>query len=369
MKIVGLSTRLIEFDCSSRYKDGKIPAGRPKTWRYPLLTLHTDEGVEGYSMAYGPHGDGMALTQMLEQIYAPLLIDENPLHSERIWRKLHQKQRHLYNQSDALMGVVDVAVWDLKGKLMGQSLSGIFGLCREKLPCYASAHSETYTEEEVFAEAQRKKQAGFHGYKLQVRDGPAQDIPRLRAAREAVGPDFPLMQDPNAAYTYDEALLVGETLEKLGYLWYEEPLRDQQLLLLRRLQAKLRVPLLVGETARFDDFHAYLHDGAFSLVRGDVLIKGGITGLRKLMGAAEVFGVNLEIHTANTPLLDIAHLHVASASPNTRFIETHHPIFRFGIKNNPLEPDAEGYVYAPPKPGLGVELDWDWIDAHTIQET
>lgn len=368
MKITGLSTRLIEIDPSPRYRDGIIPPGRPKLWRYPLLTLQTDEGLEGYSMAYGPHGDGRAVAEVLEHIYAPLLVGEDPLHSERIWQKLRQKQRHLYNQSDALMGVVDVAVWDLKGKLLGRPIGELLGLYREKLPCYASARSEAYTAEEIYEEATEMKGRGFHGYKLQVRDGPARDLPRLRAAREAVGPDFPLMQDPNAAYSFDDALTVGRVLDELNYTWYEEPIPDRQLLLLRRLGQNLCVPLLVGETSSFSEIHSYLHDGAFSLVRGDVLIKSGITGLRKLMAAAETFGVNLEIHTANTPLLDIAHLHVAAASANTRFIETHHPIFRFGMKHTPLEPDVDGFLAVPRNPGLGIELDWNWIDNHSTSD-
>jgi len=365
MKITGLSVRLLEFDPSSRYRDGRIPPGRPKTWRFPLVTVRTDEGLEGYSMAYGPHGDGPALADMLRQVYEPLIVGEDPLRTELIWRKLALKQRHLYNQSASLMGVIDVALWDLKGKILGQPLGEIFGLCHDKLGCYASSRSEEFTAEEVFEEAGRMKRAGFHGYKLQLRAGPAKDIPRLRAAREAVGPDYPLMQDPNAAYEFDEALTVGRELEKLSYLWYEEPIRDQQLMLLRRLQENLRVPLLVGETARFEETHLYLNDGAFCLIRADVLIKGGLTGLRKLMAAAEVFGVRVEIHTANTPLLDVAQLHAACAHAGSRLIENHHPIFRFGIKDNPLEPDASGYVYPPRGPGLGVELDWDWIENHS----
>ena len=187
----------------------------------------------------------------------------------------------------------------------------------------------------------------------------------IARVREAVGPDFPLMQDPNGVYTFDEALRVGRILDELDFYWFEEPIRDQQRLLLRQLQQSVRTPLLVGETCRFADFHLNLCDGVFPLVRGDALIKGGVMGLRKLMAAAETFGVDLEIHTANTPLIDIAQLHVACACQNTRFIENHHPIFRFGIKDNPLEADANGNVEVPEKPGLGVDLDWDWIDDHT----
>ena len=77
-------------------------------------------------------------------------------------------------------------------------------------------------------------------------------------------------------------------------------------------------------------------------------------------------GIRLEIHTGGAPLLDVANLHVASATPNTSFIETHHAVFRFGLIGNPLDPDEEGLLAVPTAPGLGVELDWDWIDDHTV---
>lgn len=367
MKITGLTTRLLEIDPAPRYQDGKIPAGRPKVWRFPLITLQTDEGVEGYSMAYAPHGDGVAIAETLANVYLPELVGEDPRNSEAIWQKLYRKQRHLYNQTDTLLGAIDVAIWDIRGKALGKPIVDLLGRYRDRMPCYASARSETYSAEEFVREARQMQAAGFHGYKLQVREGAQADVPRLRAVREAVGPDFPLMQDPNGMYDYDEALRVGRALDELNYLWFEEPLRDQRLLLLRRLQQNIRTPLLVGETLRFAEQHLALHDGAFSLVRGDTMYTAGITGLRKLMAAAEVAGINCEIHTACTPLIDVANLHVACATANTRFIENHHPIFRFGVKNDPLEPDARGYVTVPGAPGLGVQLDWDWIENHTAR--
>ena len=83
------------------------------------------------------------------------------------------------------------------------------------------------------------------------------------------------------------------------------------------------------------------------------------------MAACELFGYNLEIHTANSPLLDVANLHVACASSNTTMLEVHHPIFRWGLKRHPFEIDSDGQVVLPSGPGLGVELDQDWIEAHT----
>lgn len=313
-------------------------------------------------MAYGPHGDGPALAEMLHVIYRPELVGEDPFNTEKIWQKLWRKQRHLYNQRDALLGVVDVALWDIKGQAMGQPIGRLLGLHRDRMPCYASARSEHYTAEEVFNEARQMKAAGFHGYKLQLRAGPAADVPRLRAAREAVGMDFPLMQDPNACYSLSDAVSVGRTLDELGFHWYEEPLPDQHLTALQHLSTRVRTPLLVGETVRLSELPGFLRVGVGAMLRGDTLMKGGITGLRKAMAMAELFGLHMEIHTANTPLLDVANLHVACAAANTEFVENHHPVFRFGLKHHPLNPDAQGFAHLPLEPGLGVELDEDWLE-------
>ena len=362
MKITGISTRLIEVDASARYKDGVIPPGRPESWLYPLLTVHTDEGIEGLSMAYGPHGDGAALAEVLHAAYRPEIMGEDPLDTEKLWQKLWRKQRHLYNQRDSLLGVIDVALWDIKGKVAGLPIARLLGLYRDRMPAYASARSEAYTAEEIYDEARRFKAAGFHGYKLQLRAGPAKDVPRLRAAREAVGEGFPLMQDPNASYTLAEACEVGRVLDALNYHWYEEPLPDQHIGALRLLSARVRTPLLVGETVRLTELPGYLREGVGAMLRGDTLMKGGITGLRKAMAAAELFGLPLEIHTANTPLLDVANLHVACSAANTEYVENHHPVFRFGLKHHPLEVDGQGYAHVPTQPGLGGQLDWDWLD-------
>ncbi|MBL9216019.1 MAG: hypothetical protein JNG83_11130 [Opitutaceae bacterium] len=365
MKITRVTTRLIEIDPRPRYKDGRVPPGRPQKWQFPFVTLRTDEGLEGHSTGFGPHGDGPAIVEALHAVYAPDLLGCDPMFSEEIWQRLWRKQRHLYHQRDTLVGVLDVAVWDLKGKIAGRPIAQLLGQLRTRMPCYATARSEKYTVEEVFAEAQRIKAAGFHGYKVQFRDGLALDLPRLAAAREAVGPDFKLMNDPAAGYGYSEALAVGRRLDELNYHWFEEPVPDHNLVVLEQLSRQVRTPLVVGETVRLTELAGYLRGGFVPMLRGDTLLKGGVTGLRKAMAAAELFGLRLEVHTADSPLLDLANLHVSCSAANTEFVENDHPIFRWGLKHNPLEADAQGYVHLPQGPGLGAELDLDWLDAHT----
>ncbi len=368
MKLVGLSTRVVEFDAAPRYNGDPVPPGRPQRYRYPLLLLHSDDSLVGASMGYSPHGEAAALVATAHDVFWPELAGQDPAPVERLWQQLHRKSRHLYSYSDGPLGMLDVALWDLRGQATGLSVADLLGRFRETVPSYRTSWLVGADEEQIAKEAVQTRDSGMHGYKLQLRDGPARDIPRLRAAREAVGDGFALMQDGVAGYTMAEAVRVGRALAELDYAWFEEPIRDRDLSQLAELSRALTVPVLAGETVTLDELGEFLRRAALPLIRGDVYLKAGITGLRKAMVAAELLGVNLEIHAANAPLLDVANLHVAGAARNCRYIETHHPVFRFGLRGDPLTPDAAGMLIVPTAPGLGVDLDWDWLDRHTIQE-
>ena len=136
---------------------------------------------------------------------------------------------------------------------------------------------------------------------------------------------------------------------------------------LKKLSQAIRTPVLAAETVGLFELPHYMIDGSIDIIRGDVHHKSGITGVMKALGMCEMMGYEFEIHTAASPLLDIANLHVGCATRLTRFLESHHPMFRFGLKNNPLEIKEDGCQHCPTGPGLGVEIDWDWIDDHTVE--
>lgn len=368
MKIVKLTTWLVALDASSRYGDAEIPSDRTRTWTYPICRLETDDGVEGFTSGYGVQGQGQAIARGLHEVYWRMIDGADPLAREAIWQKLRGWNRHLYQFTDAWLGMVDVALWDIAGKISDQPIANLLGRYRDRIPSYATMQVFRPNIEQIFAEAQQVKAQGYWGYKLQLKDGPQLDIPRLRAAREAVGRDFRLMQDPNAGYRFTEALLVGQALDELGYYWYEEPVADRQLALIRRLADALATPIVAAETSSLGELHEHLRQGTLDIARGDVHIKGGITGLCKALAACELFGLNLEIHTTGSPLLNIANLHVACAAANCEFLESHHPMYNFGLVGTPLAIDAGGYLHLPQASGLGVELDWDWIDNHTVEK-
>lgn len=365
MRITSIESRVIGYDIAEAW-GGVLPEGITNTWyEYSFDTFHTDEGIDGYTNQNANLRDGGAMIHVLHDLYAPHLIGADPLAVERIWHQLRRLNRHAYNLSDSVAGAIDVALWDIRGKAAGMPIATMLGLARERIPAYATARNIEPTPEQVHDEAATRKAQGFHGFKIQFWDGLGRDIPRFRAAREAVGPDFPLMQDAAGMYSYADAIAAGTVLGELGYTWFEEPIPDRNLFQLQRLTDQLEVPILAGETSRVHELAEAMRLGAFDIARGDVLMKEGITGLRKAAGMADLLGFDLEIHGINQPLLDVANLHVALSIANCRWSETFHPIYYRGLAGEPLKIDAEGYKHLPSGPGLGVELDWDWIDDHT----
>ena len=366
MKLDRIEIRILEFPPNARYKDGIIPPGRPQTWQFPLIQLHTDEGQVGHTMIYGPHGDGPGMADIFLKTIWPEIAGKNPLEIACLWKQLMRKQRDLYNLSHTLTGVADVALWDIRGQTEGLPVYKLLGEVRNKMPCYASCHSVEHSPEEFAEEAVALKKEGFQGYKIQVFGGdPKWDTQCLIKTREAVGEQFPVMIDMNAQLSLEDALSFGETADELGAYWLEEPCDESDLFAYKNLTENLKTPILAGETLSLREMDNYFHARAMDLVRGDVLIKGGITGLKKLADRCAETGYGLEIHTTNTPVLDVANFHVACSIEKTSFIENHHPIFRFALADNPMEIDSEGWIYIPEKPGLGIGLDEAWIEAHT----
>jgi L-alanine-DL-glutamate epimerase-like enolase superfamily enzyme len=366
VKITGMKTHILAIDSTLWYGGAPVPTNVPVTWHYPFTIVSTDEGIDGWTMGYGANSEGRGTAYQLHDVYLPAILGKDPLCTEALWQELMDLNRHLYPISDGLLGMLDVAFWDIKGKAANQSIGALLGLYRDHVPSYRTGSHYNNTPEKVYIEAQAMKQEGYHGYKLSLWDGPARDIPRCRAAREAVGPDFKLMLDAVSNYNFTQALEMGRALMDLGYYWFEEPIPDRQMGQLKRLTEELSIPILATETVSLRELPQYLQQHTIDLARGDVFIKAGITGLRKAAAMCDILGFNIEIHTLHSPLLDIANLHVACSIENSEFVESHNPMFRFGLKNTPLDIDSDGCQVLPSGPGLGVELDWDWIENHTV---
>lgn len=366
MKITEIETRLLRVDASQRWHPSPRPVGARAEWEYPLVTIRTDEGIEGHTMAYGPHGDGAALVHRIHSLYAPHLLGADPLRPREVWRRLRSATRHFYNDTETLVGVLDVGLWDIVGKAAGLPLWRLLGGAREQVPCYQSVQRFQLPSEEAVAEQVHAiKGAGFAGMKLQLGLDADADIPLLERARREAGDGFPLMLDAVGGYTVADARRVGSVLDDLAYEWFEEPISDHHAAQLAALGERLRTPLAIGETLSLGAAGELLRSSVAPIVRGDVNIKAGVTGLVELCAAAALSGATVEIHTAATPLLDLANLHVACGTGSGRYAEAHHPVFDFGLRGGFSA--QGGMLTAPSGPGLGAQLDDAWIDAATVE--
>ena len=368
MKITEITTRIIRQSSALWYHPNPIPEGYTPHFDFPLTTLHTDEGIEGYTMDYCPLGQGRASAYAVHDIFYHDLVGKDPLNHEAIWQQFRTKQRHLYNIRETIWSNLDLAIWDIKGKYCGLPIAVMLGKYRDKVPVYSTCPPQTViTLDDVDRQVRSKINQGFKGIKLQLSGGSRIDIPKLRKAREVAGTDFPLMLDSSAVLSFEDALKIGYELDDLHYEWFEEPFADANILQLKKLSKAIRTPVLAAETVGLFELPNYLIEGAIDIVRGDVHHKNGITGVMKALAMCEMMGFEFEIHTAASPLLDVANLHVGCATRLTRFLESHHPMFRFGLKNDPLEIREDGCQHCPTGPGLGVEIDWDWMDDHTVE--
>ena len=329
-----------------------------------LVTIHTDEGVEGHAFlgsAYGPADlDGPLLMRVLK----PVLVGRDPLDRERLNQDLWARVRAA---SVRTIGALDVALWDIAGKVAGLPIHQLIGSYRDRIPAYASSQildsAAAYVEQ-----AQSYRDAGWSAYKIHPPQVWREDIAICEAVRAGMGDGFTLMLDATWGYSYEQALRVGRAIEAAGYYWYEDPLADSDLYGYVKLKAKLDIPIMATEypQAGFDSYAPWVLQQATDFLRGDVAVKGGITTLVKAAHLAEAFGMNLEVHHGGNSLNNVANLHVVMAIRNTEFFEVLLPdaAQKYGLARD-IAVDAAGMVHAPTGPGLGAEIDLDLIRAKT----
>jgi L-alanine-DL-glutamate epimerase-like enolase superfamily enzyme len=279
------------------------------------------------------------------------------------------------------IGSVDVALWDIAGKVAGLPIHRLLGTCRDRVAAYfASGHHEVpehYAEEALYWQGQ-----GWKGYKVHPPRAPWVlrskvpidfDIRACRAVRAAVGDRMTLMLDSSWGYSYPEALAVGLAIEEMGYAWYEDPLAVDDLYGYKELKRHLHIPILATEMTLggLYTLPQWIVERGTDFVRGDVALKGGITGMMKIAHLAEAFHMNCEVHFAYNALNNVANLHVIMAMPNCDWFEVlafnragEHDLehLNYGLAQ-PIAIDADGFVHAPTGPGLGFDIDWELINS------
>ena len=347
---------------ATRYTSGSQTAGG--AGNLGLLRIHTDQGLEGHAFlgsATNPASmDGPQLIRSLK----PLLLGQNPLERERLHQAMRLQSR---NVSYRTIGAVDVALWDLAGKIAGLPIHALIGTCRSSIPAYAS--SQVLPDAAAYVEqAQAFKAEGWQAYKIHPPRDPDTDIAVCAAVRKAVGDDYRLMLDSTWSYSYPDALRVGRAIEEMGFHWYEDPLADEDIYGYVKLRQKLDIPILATEypAGGLDTYPIWITERATDYLRGDIPNKGGLTTMLKTAHLAEAFGMTYEIHHSGNSLNNLGNLHLCMSIRNTTMFEVllPHGAHKYGMARE-LEIDRDGMLHAPTGPGLGAEIDVALITRQT----
>ena len=365
MKITDLKVTLFTWDGLPAIDYSPHNATTGSQSQLGLVTVSTDEGVEGHaflgSAMRSAELDAVSLVRALK----PVVLGEDPLARERLYGRLWRRHR---STTLRCIGAVDVALWDIAGQVAGLPIYKLIGAHRSSIPGYASspglASAEAYVRQALEVRAQ-----GFAAYKVHPPARWEEDVRVCQAVRKAVGDDYRLMLDSMWSYTYDQALRVGRAIEELRYYWYEDPLAEDDIYNYVKLKQKLDVPIMATEYSP-GGFHSYaiwVSSGATDYLRGDVAVKGGITSCLKAAHLAEAFQMNFELHHGGNSLNNVANLHLALAIPNTEYFEVLLPdqAQKYGLEDD-LKIDANGMLHAIDRPGLGALIDFELVRRKTI---
>jgi L-alanine-DL-glutamate epimerase-like enolase superfamily enzyme len=352
--------------------NGCYVPGAERTESMFVLTVRTRDGTEGrYRGVIFP---SVQLAQI--EMWAEELLGRDPLAREDIWMDFWTRGRHL---DKAGIGPIDVALWDLAGRHYGAPIYELLGGGgRDRIPAYASTlpfNPEQETPEDMADFAETCLERGYPAYKLHAFGDPDLDIAACRAVHERVGDEMKLMLDPSSAYTtYTEAVRVGKVCDDLDFYWYEDPLWEtgESVYAMRRLADELETPLLGMEHSRTEPFGSvnHLFNDALDMLRVDVHLGGGFTGALKTAHAAQAAGFDVEPHLGGA-----AHLHLLSAVPNSNYYEDGllHPETDWHTEAGLAEPieelDDDGCIPVPDGEGLGIEIDWDFVEANGTGHT
>lgn len=354
MRIVAVQVHLVPYPAQPAFRwraglPGSDPGGIGA-----VLRIITDTGLEGLAMT----NRGRILADLVERRLRAELIGQDPLQKEYLWHRVWELDRieefPLY-----ILGLVDIALWDITGKAAGMPVYQLLGGFRQSIPAYASTVTFATTEE--FLEvADQCLALGYPAIKLHAWGDAHRDAALCQALRRHVGDQTPLMYDGSAGFDLPDAIYLGHALAEAGYLWYEEPMREFSITAYKQLAAAVRVPLLVAETS--DGAHMNTADfiaaGCAVFVRTSSGLKGGLTGGMRIAHLADAFRLRAEVHGGG-----LVNQHLCMAINNTTYYESL-------IRTNPVERepavDAQGLVHAPTLPGIGFEGEWETPPWHSV---
>lgn len=334
-----------------------------------FLVIETDEGLEGW---HGPIEYRSQLLVAMEGLREHL-IGRDPLETRLLWDIMSRFERHASTGVMMMaISVVDIALWDLKGKILGQPVYKLLGGGRPHIKPYLSTLSFATDADSVRTRARQFIDMGFEAQKWFFPYGPGSGTEGMRhnlamaqALREAVGPDYPIMFDCWMGWDYTYARDMLRELEPLHPKFIEELFRPQYFESYRRIAQETSIPLAAGEHFyNRQQVQQFLKEDVFAYIQSDPEWSGGITETLRIADLCEIYGVKMIPHGHN--LLPAMHV-IAASSPEVApmgeyllNINYHKTCF---FRRHPL---IDGYMTLNETPGIGEDINWDIVEKREV---
>jgi len=361
----------------------------PRAWMSPVIVrIHTDEGISGIgevALAYGL--GGVAGAGMVKEIAEFLLLGEDPFRIEFIWERMFRDTFWGQGGGPIIYGAmsgIDEALWDIKGKALNVPVYELLGgKCRDRLRLYANGWYVGASQPEDYGEFAQKVVAdgytamkfdpfairpdGSWGYPGRVieRDMAQCVYERVKAVREAVGPNIDILIECHGNLGTTSAIQIGKRLEEFDPFFYEEPVDALNVESMKKVSENINVPIAAGERlySRYH-FRTYIEEQVLDYLQPDVGLAGGLTESKKIATYAETYNLVVAPHNCAGPVATAAAVQLDACMTNF-LIQEWFPYFseeHYALVSDPLEPKAvDGYYDIPPTPGLGIELNEDVV--------
>lgn len=362
-KIAKLNVHLVPYPIKGGFADA---TRKVETIGFTLVRVTTDKGLEGIGVTYHEIG-GEAVRDIILRNMKDKLIGRDPLENDALWHEFFHYLRGVGRKGVTFcaLSAVDIALWDLKGKILGVPVHRLLGGNRTRVPVYASGGWTSYSDEELVAEMKSMVARGFTMVKFKVGYGGGTDIRRdairVRKVREALGPSVDLLVDANNCFDAATAAQLANRIRDYDVKLFEEPVFADDIPGLSRFRRATDIPLATGE-------HEYTKFGVRDLllaeaadyVQADGARAGGYTEMIKIAALTEAWNVKFAPHA-----MENVHLPLVASLPNAPFLERllmFEEITALTFKNAVLPVD--GHMTVPEVPGLGLELDMDFVRDH-----